>query len=69
MMMIRLEGLEGLEAPLVQQVPLRVWLGLQAWEWAHQRLVQKVDQAGLSLERPLQAREVDQAGLVREGRL
>ena len=69
MMMIRLEGLEGLEAPLVQQGPLLVWLGPQAWEWVHQRLVQKVDQAGLSLERPLQAREVEQAGMLPEGRL
>ena len=58
MMMIRLEGLEGLEGLLVQQGPLLVWPGLQAWEWVYQRLVQKVDQAGLSLERPLQAREV-----------
>ena len=58
MMLIRLEGLEGPEAPLVQQVRLRVWVEPQAWEWVHQRLVQKVGQAGLSLERPLQAREV-----------
>jgi len=35
MMMIRLEGLEGLEGPLVQQVRLRVWVGLQVWEWVH----------------------------------
>ena len=64
--MIRLEGLWGLEDPLAQQVPLRVWLGLQAWEWVYQRLVQQVD---LFLERSLLAREVDQAGLVQEGRL